>query len=76
MSMYKPLNITRQVQKEIVEAIHRMFMLHTENVNIHFDEQLIQIHIFPEPGADFNLPGGPLDIRLHEGGKQEFLPRA
>ena len=78
MAAYKgdfpqPLVLTNHNIREVVDEIYRKFCLHTENISIHFDRWGIQILVFPHPGAPFILPDGPIDVRLHAGGKQEYI---
>ena len=62
-----PLVIDRQVALEILDEIERIFILHTRNITVHFDEYGIQVTVFPQVGRPFVLPEGPFDIRLHNG---------
>jgi hypothetical protein len=66
------LIVTDEIIREIAREIHMKFMLHTENISLHFAPHAIIIHIFPRVGELFQCPNGEVDVRL-ERDKYEIL---
>jgi len=69
----KPLVLDRHSMAEIADAVGRLFAPHTKNVSLHCDPSGIQIMVFAPPGQPFQMPGGPVDIRLRNK-EIHFLP--
>lgn len=62
--------------KEIVQKIHSMFLMNTNNISVHFEEYAIQINVYPGTDTKFILTGEPVDVRLNsDDDRWEYIGR-
>lgn len=58
------LILTESTIRDVVKGVHSKFILHTDDLSFHFDNDLIRISIRPGSGVHFILEGDPVDVRL------------
>lgn len=59
-----PLVCDIRTAKEIIREIHRLFLIHTDNITMTASPFALQILVIPRPGEEIELPDGELVFSL------------
>ncbi len=69
-----PLVLDNNTAKEILREIHRLFLLHTENITLSASPYALQILVMPKANEEIILPDGEFVFSLQKD-KFEILGR-
>jgi len=61
-----PLVVDTRTAHEILQEVHRLFLLHTENITLSVSPYALQILVMPKVNEEIILPDGDLVFSLQK----------